>query len=231
MNNEIQNKSVDTISNKIDRIYIPGYPEQPFYFTDKDLTERVNKINADIYNLIYPVGSLFWTSKKPTEEYGDPNDIFLSTKWALITGNFVLMAANESDTVIPVTEGLVNKNRVDCSKLSPGKSILSSDYGINNIKITPQHLPPHTHDIHDPGHEHKLQTYGDDYQENTGKGASGGPNFVRDGNSNMTDSNWSKGLKAVKALTGITGTRSTGDNKEIDITPYNIKRYCWERIE
>lgn len=230
MNNEIQNRSVNAISNKIDRIYIPGYTE-PFYFTDLDLAKQVNSLDADIYDKIYPVGSLFWTSKKPDNDDGNPNKKFYPTRWALITGNFVLMAANDGDKVTPVTEELVTNNRVDCSKLSPGKSILSSNYGINNIKITPQHLPPHTHDIHDPGHEHKLQTYGDDYQENTGKGASGGPNFVRDGNSNMADSNWSKGLKAVKALTGITGTRSTGDNKEIDITPYNIKRYCWERIE
>ena len=98
----------------------------------------------------------------------------------------------------------------------------------------------HRHGVIDPGHSHPIRTIGDDYN---GSGQGGTGNFVGDGNSDMTNENWRRGLYATSSYTGISlapsssnislsrvnsnlSLQSAGGNRPHNNMPPYIRAYC-----
>jgi len=180
-------------------------------FGDRKSDENWSKLKATILDTLFPLGALYWTSDKNF----NPNGTFTG-KWARLTNTFIF-AADKNDSVDMVSQ-------VDEINGTVYANITTS--GTSEVTLTVANLPPHTHTVNDPGHEHNIRTIGDDYNHSN----NGGTNFTTDGASDMTASNRSRGVYAVKNTTGIT-VDPTGSGNPVNIMPPYIKRYCWERYE
>ena len=189
--------------------------------------DAVNK--GALLNLIYPVGSLYWTSKAPNNN-GDPNILFGGT-WVQIKDRFILAAG---DTYTTVNAGN------DISNGGGG--------GEATVTLTVNQMPSHNHSgatgIESQGHTHSFNgTTGDDYPDHSHSyqiltlGPSGG--YPYQGNSATTSSSTGGASTRHKHnFSGTTGDVSQnhthsissagGDQPHNNMPPY-ITKYVWER--
>lgn len=196
--------------------------------------DAVNK--GALLNLIYPVGSLYWTSKAPNNN-GDPNVLFGGT-WVQIKDRFILAAG---DTYTTVNAGN------DISNGGGG--------GEATVTLTVAQMPSHNHGgatgIESVGHTHDFSgktgndspdhTHGYTYYLWEGSVIGG----VLEGAGGVAFDNTAHGTKTAGASTrhqhsynGTTGGVSAnhthtissagGDKPHNNMPPY-ITKYVWER--
>ena len=195
-----------------------------YVITDTVARDSISTLKQTIIESIFPVGSMYWTSDKDF----NPNNSFGVGKWARIENMFIRAASYENDTVTALSSNNVigsgtNKATVDLNQIL-GKG------GSETAKLKVENLPKHTHEVIDPGHMHKLQTFGDDYNASGGKNQPS--NFAGDSRQDdMTAKNTELGMIAVANTTGITIAESPASaaSEEFSIMPPYINRYCWER--
>jgi microcystin-dependent protein len=197
--------------------------------------EKLTVTNLTLRNVadvLYPVGSYYWSTNGT-----NPASLF-GGNWVQITNAF-LYASNVADqnattaiagsaTVALSVDEMPNHNH---SLYDPGHTHAVYD-------------PGHNHGVIDPGHSHPIRTIGDDYN---GSGQGGTGNFVGDGNSDMTNENWRRGLYATSSYTGISlapsssnislsrvnsnlSLQSAGGNRPHNNMPPYIRAYCWHRV-
>lgn len=87
--------------------------------------DKVNKMVS--IDTVYPVGSLYWTSKSP-EEGGDPNELFYGTTWVRVKDTFIW--AKGDDTTI------------------------GAGGGSYSVTLSSNNLPKHQHGLN--GHTHTI---------------------------------------------------------------------------
>lgn len=182
-----------------------GDGETPVEYQLADLAarDRLNTIMDSIYNAIYPIGCLFWTSNKDF----NPGSTF-GGKWVKISGAYIYAAENENDVTVLSDDNLSSLKR-----------------GSNSVTLTLDNLPEHLHKITDPGHEHRLITKG------IGIGAYGNLGNTSNG-INATDYNANTGIKTTVDYANINSTDYAGSKTPapVNIDPIHICRFCWERI-
>jgi microcystin-dependent protein len=194
--------------------------------------DAVNK--GALLNLIYPIGSLYWTSKAPNDN-GDPNSLFGGT-WVQIKNRFILAAG---DTYANGATG-----------------------GSATVTLTVAQMPSHTHsgktDDGGVAHTHEVTgTTGNDYPDHThyatyfylspviadGTGLAYGTNRVI-GTLQHVEGGDTNGASArhVHDFNGTTGgasaynhkhnftTGSAGGGQAHDNMPPYIVKFCWERV-
>jgi microcystin-dependent protein len=104
-------------------------------------------------------------------------------------------------------------NRITSAGSGVDGTVLGASGGTQNVTLTTNELPAHTHTITDPGHTHSL-TDGDNVMSSAGPVAFGGIG----GNMEVTT--------IASATTGITGTNSAGlGNAVSKLNPTLILNY------
>lgn len=198
---------------------------EEFELADKYLRNEFKQLNTIVTNIVYPIGSVYWTSDKtfnPNEKFGG--------KWVRITNTFIY-AANDSDTVCGLKE--IGSSKYKDSSLISNTQFVDTNLlgssegkeGSSTKQITIENMPEHDHDVIDNGHEHKITVN----EHSLWNGIFGGDGIVPTGN-DYTEKAYSKGIKALTSTSNIKiGNRGGGE--PLDIMPPYLYRYCWERTE
>ena len=127
--------SIQPLANRIPMRDTNGCVKTNDSQTAKDCVNRgeLNTYNSSMaramLNWIYPVGSIYWTSKAP-DNGGDPNTLFGGT-WVQIKDRFI-WAKGDNDTV-------------------------NATNGSKTITLSISHLPAHVHGLN--SHKHSLQDH------------------------------------------------------------------------
>lgn len=190
--------------NNLSKIKItnPNGSTDEYKLVDEDLRNRLDKFYVEIFDKIYPIGSHYITSIAQQ----DPNKLFTG-KWQRITDAFIY-AATDDDEVIPGNTRIL---------------------GSNEIYLSVENLPSHSHVVRDPGHTHNIITK----QANSYKSKSSGrPGFttVEAGDGSSAPNNM-YGITTDNGGSGRTlSCETTGSGQPFDIKPRHICRYIWERF-
>lgn len=188
---------------------------------------------AAAIDAVYPIGSLYWTSKDPLNG-GDPNVLFPGTVWARLKDAFV-WAAGDNDTVTPA---------------DPQDATTTTKQGGNtSVTIGSGNLPPHTHGLNGTGastsstggwslsiRRFSAAASSDViYSSGSSTGLSfdstgGGTSGNRFSRESTTDANYSRITKNDHAHS-LSGNTTNGGfaNTALNIKNPYINRYCWER--
>ena len=166
-------------------------------------TEDTSSIYYKLMKLIYPVGSLYWSSKST-----NPASLFGGT-WVQIKDRFVLACGDTYKTV--GATGGASSVTLSVSNMP------SHNHGFSWSGA-------HSHGITDPGHTHGVQTGSQD-------GRNEGLNdhaYRHEGNNSTTSSKTGISIdRETISISGTTGSRGSGSAFNI-LPPYVVK-YCWER--
>lgn len=182
---------------------------------------------------VYPVGSLYWTSKAP-DNGGNPNTLFPGTTWQRLKEAFI-WAAGDNDTVTPAA--------ADSAKTADGGSVTRA--------IETSNLPPHTHGLNGTGAKADSTGGWTMYSRRYAGGDESIMAPVKHSNnihvtavspdadgvrglrvsSTSGDYNYSKIVCDNHSHTLSGSTTDGGFTKtELDIKNPYINRYCWERV-
>lgn len=172
---------------------------------DSELWNKVSNISKEIFNELYPVGSLYWT----TNQSFDPNNYFKG-KWGRIEDCYIRAAKRDES---------IKKS---------GSEFIS--FGKDERVLTVENLPNHTHDVTGGEHSHNLHTPSNDFfPGNTGITA----NLVKT-SSNLEEGSIQYGSDVgfyVEKATPIIKILPEGKGLPFDNRPKSISAYCWQRIE
>lgn len=192
---------------------------------------------------VYPIGSLYWTSKAP-DNGGNPNTLFPGTTWERLMGAFI-WAADDNDTVTPAVAG----------------SAKIADAGSSTALIETNNLPQHAHGM---THYHNKGTMritghilsigyalgsnissdttssgalqGSEFNKKTAGGSSTNATYmskisIDTDNANSWVGRTSNGYTAQSGGSVKTETdNNTTTHEALDIKNPYINRYCWERV-
>lgn len=171
---------------------------------DAELWDKVSNISKEIFNELYPVGSLYWT----TNQSFDPNNYFKG-KWSRIEDCYI-RAANCNESI------------------KSGSEFIS--FGEDERELTVENLPQHDHEVEGGEHSHDLHTPSNDFSPgNVGITA----NLVKT-SANLEEGSISYGSAVgfyVEKATPIIKILPEGKGLPFDNRPKSISAYCWQRIE
>lgn len=208
---------------------------------DGIITDKDNNLILDktyLLNLVYPVGSLYWSSKNVSPQ------TFLGGKWASISGKFVLAAG--SGYSINTTGGSSTK-QLSVDELpthfhvyTPSGSISDHNHTLNKGNTSDSGTTT-TAGVRNEAHSHTYTLRGYNNQSWLHDGSfvsKSSNNYVTDGSSTSTSSTTTQSYiygETDKASLSFTGTKNTttpvGNNSPFSIMPPYVTKYCWERIE
>lgn len=205
---------------------------------------------ADILNIVYPVGSIYWTSKAP-DNGGNPNVLFGGT-WVQIKDRFVLAAGDTygngstgGSATVSLTESNLPAHTHTMNHRHSGS--VSGSVGLTDTN--------HTHDFSGTtggmtahvNHSHTIPVYHYDYNQATDGVAGRGATYWGECAASSTNiehghefSGTTGGMKAnvshshswsggVTIDTIIADTGSVGSGTAHENMPPYIVKYCWER--
>lgn len=207
-------------------------------------TDDTSSIYYKLMKLIYPVGSLYWSSKST-----NPASLFGGT-WVQIKDRFVLACGDTYKTVgatggaSSVTLSVSNMPSHKHS-FTPSGTVSSHTHGLNNHTHSFSWSGNHSHEITDPGHVHSIGTgsqdgHDDGYNDHayqfeknnsTSKSTTGiSINSATISISGTTDGASGNTASATPTFTGNAGTTgSNGSGTSFSILPPYVVKYCWER--
>lgn len=189
-------------------------------------TSDTNSVYYKLMKLIYPVGSLYWSSKST-----NPASLFGGT-WVQIKDRFVLACGDTYNTT-GATGG--------ASTVTLSVSNMPSHNHSFSWKGS------HTHSITDSGHSHTGRTSTDgnhrhyfNYDPVTTSGGAGAvlnrgssvqwTNYAGDHNHSFTTDRANTGISIDSETISISGNTSTsGSGTAFSILPPYVVKYCWER--
>ena len=189
-------------------------------------TEDTSSIYYKLMKLIYPVGSLYWSSKST-----NPASLFGGT-WVQIKDRFVLACGDTYKTV---------------GETGGASSVTLSVSNMPSHNHSFSWSGSHSHGVSDPGHSHKGNTsengahrhtigfayefYGDEngYRNVTNKGSTKTSENGKHSHSFTTNSATTN-ITIDSATVSISGNTSTsGSGTSFSILPPYVVKYCWER--
>lgn len=214
---------------------IKAIPDKVAYRDSNGHVKTANPSSADdavnkgsLLNLIYPIGSLYWTGKAP-DDNGDPNVLFGGT-WEQIKDKFVLAAGDTynngdtggSSTVTLTTAQMPSHNHGG----GTGSVNLNHSHGIGDTNLT------HSHDV-----PYFFRQYGV---------GNGGPKVINGESAYDTATlsvveEWASTRSAIAlgshshSCGGALGDHAhtigaEGGNQAHENMPPYIVKFCWERI-
>ncbi len=196
--------------------------------------DAVNK--GALLNLIYPVGSLYWTSKAPNNN-GDPNILFGGT-WVQIKDRFILAAGDTysngatggSATVTLTVDQMPNHRHA----YEPKGSIVGGSYTFKGTSSTTgDDYPDHTHN-----YTNTVISLSENILTSAGVGSTG-IGYINDtqtsagANTRHAHNYTPSGTIEVSTNPEFVGNGSTtnyegGGQAHNNMPPYIVK-FCWER--
>ena len=166
-------------------------------------TSDTSSIYYKLMELIYPVGSLYWSSKST-----NPATLFGGT-WVQIKDRFVL-ACGDTYKTVGATGG--------------ASSVTLSVSNMPSHNHSFSWSGDHSHAITDPGHTHGIPTGAQD-SRNEGQNDHA---YKRETNNSTTRS--TTGISIKSATISISGNTSTsGSGTAFSILPPYVVKYCFER--
>lgn len=200
---------------------------------DGIITDKDNYLILDktfLLNLVYPIGSLYWSSKNVSPQ------TFLGGKWNSITGKFILTAGSGYNIN---TVGGNSTKQLSVDELpthshvyTPSGSISDHDHTLNKGNTSNSGTIT-TAGIRNLPHDHTMYWHAGSRAGDTHACGDGSQPF-KDTTSSTTVTSYIYG-KTDKTSLNFIGTKSTttsvGDNNPFSIMPPYVTKYCWERIE
>lgn len=166
-------------------------------------TEDTSSIYYKLMKLIYPVGSLYWSSKST-----NPASLFGGT-WVQIKDRFVL-ACGDTYKTVGATGG--------ASSVTLSVSNMPSHN--HDFSWSGQH----SHGVSDPGHSHVYEL-----GEHDGGSGHAGERTKRYWGTAQTNKA-TTGISINSSTISISGTTgSNGSGSAFNILPPYVVKYCWER--
>lgn len=196
--------------------------------TDEDNHLILDKIY--LLNLVYPIGSLYWSSKNASPQ------TFLGGKWSPISGKFVLAAGSGysiNSTGGSSTKQLsVNELPLHFHVYTSAGSISDHNHTLNKGNTSTSGTVT-TAGIRNLPHKHSVE-----WHASSTKGAShacgDGSQPFNDSTDSTTTTSYIYG-ETDKASLSFTGAKNTttpvGKSSSFSIMPPYVTKYCWERIE
>lgn len=170
---------------------------------DTELWKKVGNISKEIFNELYPVGSLYWT----TNQSFDPNTYFRG-KWEPIQDCYI-RAANRKE-IIKDSTGFIS-------------------FGDDERILERENLPKHNHEATGGTHSHGLHMPSNSFSPGN---ISNKANLVRTGTISqgvVIEKDNPIGFYIEDETPKIT-ILDEGENKPFDNRPKSINAYCWQRI-
>ena len=165
-------------------------------------TSDTNSVYYKLMKLIYPIGSLYWSSKST-----NPASLFGGT-WVQIKDRFVLACGDTYKTV---------------GETGGASSVTLSVSNMPSHNHSFSGSGSHSHGITDPGHRHK-------YELGVNDGHGHGGRRSEDYYGMNTTSYEKTGITIDSATVSISGNTSTsGSGTAFSILPPYVVKYCFER--
>ena len=204
--------------------------------TPTSADDAVNK--GALLNLIYPIGSLYWTSKAPTDN-GDPNNLFGGT-WVQIKDRFVLASGDTYSN--GATGGAATVTLTTNEMPSHNHSGTANSGGVSHThQMDHTHNIEHTHvytytsaNINQLGALVSTMAAGGLYLYNGEKNTDVGNSSIsfasepkrRDNYQTVTDT----GVPSAYLHTHELDVNPTGGDQPHNNMPPYICKFCWERV-
>lgn len=166
-------------------------------------TSDTNSVYYKLMKLIYPVGSLYWSSKST-----NPATLFGGT-WVQIKDRFVLACGDTYKTV--GATGGASSVTLSVSNMP------SHNHGFS-------WSGSHSHGVSDPGHSHGYEL--GEYDGAAGHAGERTGRYYGTANTYSATTGISINSKTI-SISGTTG--SNGSGSAFNILPPYVVKYCWER--